>query len=233
MLEIKLIDNPLTPDPTDYRAMVVNYKRRRISDIVKQITIPGSILKETECEAVSKRFLQILAENLQQGIGFESEFLVISQGVSGVFNSETEAFDPTRHQVTLLIKAGEEFQKALSNVEVVRVDYNQPKPVIKKVFDVKSKTADALTPGHMFDIHGELIKVEDEEDPAQGVFLISTQNEEEVRVEYIYHNGIKRLQVEIPEDLSAGDRYRLEIRSTVNKGKDIRTGAYEKVLTVA
>lgn len=233
MLEIKLVDNPLTPDPTDFRAMVVNYKKRRLTDIVKQITIPGSILKETECEAVSKRFLQILAENLRQGIGFESEFLVISQGVSGVFSSNKGPFDPSRHEVTLQVHAGEEFQKALAAVEVVIVGHEQPRPVIRKVFDTKAKTTESLTPGYMFDIQGDLIKIEDETDPAQGVFLINTKDEAEVRVEYIHHNGTKNLQVEIPEGLTSGDRYRLEIRSAIRGSKDIRKGLYEHVLTVA
>lgn len=206
---------------------------RKVSEIVQQITIAGSILKETECEAVIKRFFQILAENLQQGIGFESEFLILSQSISGVFASETEAFDPTRHQVTLTAKAGTEFQKALTNVAVVRVDHSQPKPFIKKVFDTKSRTPDSLTPGYMLDLQGHLLKIEDETDPAQGVFLISTKTEEEVRVAYIHHNGIKRLQVEIPDNLSTGDRYRLQVRSTIQKSKEVRTGMYEKVFTIA
>lgn len=49
MLKHFLVDNPLTEDPLDCRAQVLAYQRKRIEDIVSQITIPGSILKETEC----------------------------------------------------------------------------------------------------------------------------------------------------------------------------------------
>ncbi len=232
MLYIKLVDNPLTQDPNDCRAMVANYKKKKISQIVRQITIPGSILKETECEAVIKRFLQILAENLHEGVGFDSEFLTISQGINGVFTNNRDSFDRSRHEVTLAAHAGEEFRKALDSVEVVIVDHVQPKPVIKSVFDVKSKSSELLTPDRMFDIYGDLVKIENEADPVQGVFLVSTQQEEEIRVNYLHHNGVTKLQVEIPEGLTSGSKYRLEIRTTVNKSKDIRTGRYDPILTV-
>ncbi len=233
MLQIKLVDNALTPDPTDFRAMVVNYSKKSVEEVVKQIAVPGSILKETECEAVIKKFFQVLAENLRQGVGFDSEFITITQHVSGVFTSEADAFDPTRHEVTLTVKTGQVFQQALNAVDIAKVDHVLPRPTIRQVFDTKSRTSEKCTSGHLLDIQGNLLKVENETDPAQGVFLVSAQKEKEVRVAYIHHNGSKKLQVEVPEGLKSGEKYRLEIRSTVKGSKDIRIGMYEKVLTVA
>ncbi len=234
MLYIKLVDNPLTKDdPNDCRAMVVNYKKKKMIQIVKQIAVPGSILKETECEAVIKRFLQILAGNLHEGIGFESEYMVIAQGVNGVFANNQAPFDRSRHEVTMLARAGEEFQKALDSVEVVIVDHIKPKPMIKSTFDTKSKSDEKITADRLLDIDGDLLKIEDETDPTQGVFLVSTQKEKEMRVDYIHYNSPKKLQVEIPATLKTGEKYRLEVRSRVYGGKELRASSYDKVLTVA
>ncbi len=233
MLQYSLVNNPLTPNPTDLRAIIQQYKRKKIADIVKQLTVPGSILKETECEAVIKRFLQIIADNLQEGIGLDSEFLIISQTISGVFNHENDPFDRSRHQVNMTVRPGAAFQQALDQAKPIKTDNHIPTPAIKSVFDVKTKSNEQLTADRMFDIYGSQLKIENAEDPAQGVFLVSTQKEKEVKVEYIHHNGYRKLQVELPAGLKTGEKYRLEIRTTVNGGKEIRTGSYHKVLSVA
>jgi len=102
--------------------------------------------------------------------------------------------------------------------------HDTPIPVIKKVFDRKSKsTNDIITPGHALDIEGDLLKIIDEADMDQGVFLINPQKGEEFRISYFYQNTPKMLQVELPDDLKKGT-YELEVRTHVYNAKELRTG---------
>ena len=234
MLYISLVDNKLTPnDPNDRMAMVQNRRQKTVKDIVDQMTGRGSILKSTECNAVIQDTFRVIMENLLEGYGFTSEYLSLEPSVSGVFVDENDRYDPARHQVELNLRLGAPFKETLAKVPVAVVPHNIPMPVIKQVFDRKSKTTNQLlTPGHVLDITGELLKIEDEADANQGVFLINTQKAEEVKVDYFYQNTPKALQVEIPDNLKKGT-YRLEVRTAVYKIKEVRTGFAPFTLTVS
>jgi hypothetical protein len=224
MIEISLLDNKLTPNPVDCRAMVQNRKKKRIKDLVDQITGPGSILKDTECVAVVDALFKAIAKNLTEGYGLQTEYFSFVPEVSGVFEDENDRFDPARHEVTLGLRLGTPMKEALQKVKVTVIPHDTPMPVIKKVFDRKSKsTNDIITPGHALDIEGDLLKIIDEADVDQGVFLINPQKGEEVRISYFYQNTPKLLEVELPDTLKKGT-YELEVRTHVNKANELRTG---------
>lgn len=234
MLEISLIDNKLTvDDDQDCVAMVQNRKYKSVDDIIEQLTGEGSILKPTECEAVITGVLRTITKNLAQGYGFQSDFFSLAPSVSGVFVNDKDRYDASRHQVELNLRLGTPVKEALSQVKVAVVPHSVPVPVIKEVFDQKSKTTnDQLTPGHTLEISGERLKIMDEADASQGVFLVSTQRAEEVKVPYLYHNTAKKIHAELPDTLKKGT-YQLEIRTTVNNAKEVRTGVASSILIVA
>ena len=149
-----------------------------------------------------------------------------------MFEDEDDRFDPARHQVALNLKLKQPMKDALSQLKVEVIPHNTPLPLIKKVFDRKSRTTnDRLTPGHQLDIHGDLLKIGDEAAEDQGVYLVNTSNAEETKIAYFFQNTAKTLEVELPEDLKAGT-YRLEVRTAVYNAKAIRTGYSPIVLTV-
>ena len=49
---------------------------------------------------------------------------------------------------------------------------------------------------------------------------------------YLYQNTAKTLQVEWPDGLKSGQEYRLEVRTAVRGGKQVRTGSSAKPLKV-
>ncbi len=234
MLLYSLVDNPLTVDnKEDCRAQVQNYLYRGVEDIVKQITIPGSILKDTECVAVINAFLKVVTANLEEGIGFECDHLALSQSIGGVFANKDDRYDPARHQVNLNLRAGDPVKEALTRVPVQKVKSSVPLPQIDAVYDRKSRTTDQwITAGHSGDIAGELLKVNDPESAGQGVFLVNTGKKEEIRIPYLHQNTAKTLQVEWPDGLKSGQEYRLEVRTAVHGGKEVRTGSSAKPLKV-
>ena len=51
-------------------------------------------------------------------------------------------------------------------------------------------------------------------------------------IPYLYQNTAKMLQVEWSDGLKSGQEYRLEVRTAVNGGKEVRTGSSAKPLKV-
>ena len=233
MLEISLADNKLTKDdPNDRMAIVQNRKQKNVDDLVAQLTVEGSILKPTECEAVIKGVFQKIVANLREGYGFQSDYFSLTPSVSGVFVNDDDRFDAQRHQVELNLRLSAPMKEALGQVRVEVVPHTIPMPAIKRVFDQKSKTTnDQLTPGHTLEITGERLKITDEAADEQGVFLVNTQRAEEVKAPHLYLNTPKSLHVELPDTLRKGT-YRVEVRTAVYNVKEVRTGFSSFTLNV-
>lgn len=233
MLKYSLVDNPLTDDPNDCRAQVQEYRRKRIEDIVTQLTVAGSILKDTECIAVINGFLKTLAHNLSEGVGFDSDYLTLTHSVAGVFADKNDRFDPNRHQVKLNLRTGEPMKTALQQVKVEKVDATLSVPEISAVYDWNSRTTNQqLTAGGSVDISGRWLKVTNPEDTTQGVFLVNTKKDEKIRITYLHQNTRKKLQLSLPSTLRSGQEYRVEVSTIINETQEVRTGMSNFVLTV-
>jgi hypothetical protein len=224
--------NLMTPDPLDCRAVVVNRTIYTVKDIVKQITGEGSILKETECNAVIESFLKKIGSNLADGICFQSEYFSIGVEISGVFDNDKDKFDANRHMIYPNLSAGKPWKEnvALAKLEKVTTEENKPRP--ESLVDMKSKTNDqVLSPGGMAELMGQKLKI-DETTPDEGIFLISENGGGETKISYIYLNYPKNLQFEVPEGLVAGN-YKVEVRNRSHNGKGLRIGRLEQTLNVA
>ncbi|MBN1250914.1 MAG: DUF4469 domain-containing protein [Bacteroidales bacterium] len=223
--------NPITPDPDDCRAVVVNTQIYSIADIIKQITGEGSILKETECMAVTEAFLKKIGSNLAEGIGFQSNYFSVGIDMQGVFINENDRYDSNRHSVYANLSAGKPWKENLAKATFEKVTTDENKPKLNNIFDIKSKTNNqTLTPGSMAELQGNLLKTDESVDD-EGLYFISENGGGEIKVAYIYQNFPKTIQFEIPETLSAGS-YRLEVRNRAHNGKSVRKGLLEQSLTV-
>ncbi len=230
-LKFALYDNPVTPDPNDYMAIVQDPVKRTIDEIVAQMTTPGSILKETECVAVMHRFFKILGENLEKGEGFTSEYLILSPGVNGVFQQD-ERFTEGKHKRKVDQRLGTYLKESLKRMALEQIPANVPKPVIKTVFDIKSKTlGEQLTPGGMIELKGEKLKIMDTADAQQGVYFIHSSKKTEYKSTYLHINEPKTLSVEVPEGLPRGE-YDIEVRTISQNAKNIKKGKFSETLTV-
>ncbi len=223
-LEFALFDNAMTPDPTDYRAVVQNVRKRTIDEAVDRIAVPGSILKRTECVAVIHEFLGNMSKDLEEGIGFTSEYIMIAPNIGGVFTSEDDNFDPKRHEKTLTVRLGKVFKESLAKLKVKKVEGSQVVPRLKSIEDFESdEKNNILTPGGTATISGERLKIEDVNAEDQGVFFISIADGSEYNARKIKTNEPKTLTVLLPSDIPQGN-YTVEVRTPVNGSKSIRTG---------
>jgi hypothetical protein len=223
--------NLMTQDPDDCRAVVVNRTTYSVTDIVKQITGEGSILKETECNAVINAFLKKLGSNLSEGICFQSDYFSVGIEISGVFINNKDKFDAGRHQVYPNLHPGKQWKESLANAQLEKVSAEENKPKPENLLDLKSKSSNqTLSPRSMADLTGQLLKI-DETAADEGIFIISENGGGETKVSYLHINYPKNLQFEVPETLAPGN-YKIEVRNRAHKGKTTRTGTLEFTLQV-
>jgi len=212
-------------------AIPQSLNNKKIDDIIRQITKPGSILKETECVAVVHDFFKAISENLKEGYGFVSEYIRIQPTISGVFNGNDDQFDPLRHQKQISASAGTAFKNAAEQLKLEKVQGSITAPIIKSVYDLKSQeTNTQLSPGHMIEVQGSRLKINRDLND-EGIFLVKDADGNETKVEQVHTNLPSRLSGMLPEALSTGN-YTLEIRNRQNGNNNLSIGVYSAELSV-
>ena len=124
---------------------------------------------------------------------------------------------------------------AVTKVKCEKTEAASTDPYITEVADIVSgKVNEVLTKGGVVQLVGSRLKV-DAKDAAQGIFFVP-ETGEAVRAAVIAENKPARLMAIIPADLAAGTYY-IEVRTKIlegNKsGKTLKTGRFNKALTVA
>nr|WP_319400183.1 DUF4469 domain-containing protein [uncultured Carboxylicivirga sp.] len=232
MMNYTLYENKLTADvEDDYMARLVNVTTMNREELVTQITGPGSILKETECNAVIGDYWKQIIQFLSNGTFYKDDHINIRLDVVGVFMGENDRFDPERHELKITIQPSAELKGALANIPM---QYTKPEkilPVIESIFDWGTETTNSnLTPGASLEITGENLKIYPEEDE-QGIYFLNTSNGTETKADSIRTNEPKTLTLKTPQ-LPAGE-YRIEIRNKAWNNKNLRTGLSDKTFIVS
>lgn len=226
-----LYDNPMTPDPNDRRAMIVETTMRTRLEVINQITGPGSILKPTECEAVLTAFFKQLGTNLEQGDGYQDEFMSLQPNMQGVFVDDNDTYSPSRHKLYPNMMPGQPLKDAISKAKVKKVSAKENMPTIKEFMDLKSRTTnETATRGGMVKLVGDLLKL-NEVNEDEGVFFIKAGDETETKAAFVHENLPKTLMIEVPETLTAGEYY-IEVRNRRYQGKSLRNGRLKPKVNV-
>lgn len=232
MLKYALYPNHLTKRENDFKAIAQLFEIKSIEDIIRQITIPGSILKETECAAVIHDFFKAIAHNLEEGHGFTSDYIRIHPKVTGVFTGKGDLFDPERHCKELSIVPKKAFKSAMDNIIVEKVEADVLQAEITSVYDLKSRQTDGvLSPGHMIEVHGRKLKLNTEM-ADEGIFLLNTNDDSEIKIEHIHTNRPGKLSAMLPDSLSSGN-YKMEVRKRHERNKTLSTGVHKERLSVS
>jgi hypothetical protein len=226
MLSYYLLDNPVTPDPTDFRAQPVANGSKDIDDLVEYMIARGSTVTKAEAKATLQELLEASTHFLREGYNLNLPLFKAGFSITGVFKSEDDTFDPNRHQLNINLLLGGELKDVPQQIKLVKVEGNPSLPLPKTVFDVGSQTLnDRLTPGGTVKVTGKRMKI-DASQPTQGVFLIN--GNKPVPVTTLVTSRPSELVMVLPT-LPKGT-YTLEVRGTVNGAE--RSGQLPVPLTV-
>lgn len=230
-LEFSLYKNSMS-QKGKYRAVVKNVKYVTIEHAIAALTKPGSILKETECYAVIHSLLEYINEQLAEGHGFESPYFRLKPGLKGVFEGEDDTYDSKRHKARVNFRMGKTMKKALLDLKVKKIESAVPEPLVESFEDwISGIKNQIITPQGTYLLTGEQLKIQNPDDPAQGVFLIHQPTQQVFRMGRLGHNYPTKLLALMEDTLPPG-AYRLEVRSSFSTSGEIRTGRLPYTLKV-
>jgi hypothetical protein len=224
-----LVDNPLTPDPNDFRAELELQGCKYLKDIVDRILKNNVGISESELLAVLDQEQKAIKEFLENGYKVDTGMVVIRPTIKGVFHSATEVFTKGKHELRIRITPKSALKAVLDKLTLVKVVGSKATPVIVAFDDMISKTRNStVTPGKTAKIFGDKLKF-DGEDTEQGIFFINNKGVATRVAEYV-ETGIKKLIFNIPQGLPKGN-YTLEVRTKTSAG-GLRTSEPAGPLTV-
>ncbi len=224
-----LVDNPLTPDPKDFRANLQLNDTKKRQDIVNRILSKNVGLAESELLAVFEEERRAIEEFLAEGYKVDTGLLTIKPTMKGVFNSANESFTPGKHELRIKIHARNTLQEVLKRISVVKVVNSVSLPVLTIFEDMISQTNnETITKGKTAKVYGDKLKF-DATDTEQGVFFVKA-DDTVTRVNEYIEVGNKKLIFNIPDTLTKGD-YTLEVKTKTSAG-EVRTGTLQEDLSV-
>jgi hypothetical protein len=231
-----LIPNLLTENPNDFYAKVITERTLGIADICASAVSRGNAPTTEEAMKINvELFLKEMEYQLKDGYSVNTGWFTAVPNIKGVFVSEQDKFDITRHFVQFLFGQGDILRRGLSDVSVEITGTGDAGILIASVVDVKTgSTNDLITPGRNLRIRGNKLKLVGDH-PDIGVYFVSETTGESVKVEAsdIVDNKPSELVVFTPQ-LEPG-LYTVRVVSQFTGNallKEPRTATLDKTLTV-
>ncbi|MDX2128358.1 MAG: DNA-binding domain-containing protein [Chloroherpetonaceae bacterium] len=221
--------NPVTPDPNDQSARVLANSSFNLDDIVSKMVRRGTLVTETDARAVLNLFFDVVTDEIVDGNFVNLPLVNIRSGISGVFESATDSYDPSRHTLRATLSSGTLLAEKMQNARPEKTLQPTPTPVLLEFFNINTNTANGvISPNGIGQIVGEELKF-NPSNAQEGIFFVATGGAE-TRVQVVASRTEGRLVFSIPT-LTAGN-YTLEVRRAYTKDNVIRKGALSDTLRV-
>lgn len=228
-IKYALFPNHLT-SADDYMAIVQDQTSKDRNQIIDQMIGRGSTVTKAEALAVLEEFEAAVQDALSNGFSINTPLFKISPSIQGVFDSESEGFDRSKHYLKLNVTSGGRISQIATGLKVEKVAASSPVPNLSTFKDVTTGTInETLSPGGVGEVTGSRLKI-DEADTLQGVFLIAADGTATRAITYV-RNMPSNLIFMIPAGLVAGE-YELEVRANAKNSKETRKGVLITPLTV-
>lgn len=224
------VENLISSESGSYRAQVSGYVGISEKEIIEYITRSGSTITPAEAKANYEELIGAYEYFLKQGCGINTEFINIRPTIQGVFHSEEDKFDNSRHKVRFRVVLGKRYNGTSGHVSVEKTERTNNAPLPVQVEDIASETVNnILTPGGTVVLSGArlLFRPDDEK---QGIFLLAA-GEPVMRMERILSAKGSQVVFVVPAGTPAGE-YSLEVRTGRTTGGKVKTGILTERLTV-
>ena len=229
-LKYYLVDNPLTPDPNDCRAVVQADGSIGTDELVQRIVEQNSTLSKPVLAAVFSQLPDVIATLLSEGRNVNLPFGNFRINIQGTFLNSADSFDSTRHGLSISITPPASLTVKVGNVSFEKVVQASPAPIMNQFEDIGSGTYNAtITVGNIGKIRGMKLKT-DTAKPDDGIYFVPIAGGAAIKVTSIASNKAGEL-IFINPILPAGN-YRLEVRVAYTNANVLRIGSLDGSLTV-
>lgn len=225
-----LVDNPLTPDPNDCRAVVQADGSVGVDELVQRIVEQNSTLSKPVLAAVFSQLPDVIAAFLSENRNVNLPFGNFRLSIQGTFSNSSDSFDESRHGVSISVAPPSSLSVKLGAQGFEKIVQASPAPILIEFEDTGSGTFNStVTPGNIGRIRGLKLKV-DTAKAEDGVFFVPAGGGAAVKVPALANNKAGEVMFLIPA-LAAGT-YRLEVRVAYTAANISRIGSLDSTLTV-
>ncbi|WP_020531605.1 DNA-binding domain-containing protein [Flexithrix dorotheae] len=231
MIKFHLSPNALGNGDGAFKATVKPMGSLTPEQLVERILAKSTTVSKADVLAVLSLYEEVKQAALKEGYSLVTPTGNFRLSIGGTFNSQTDRFDPSRHEIRVNISAPTPMVNFIRQASVEKVEGSIPSPSILELQDVTSNTTNqTLTPGGLVNIAGKRLKF-DPANPDEGIFFIDSANTA-TRVDAVADNKPARLIFMAPGGLAKGD-YKVEVRVAYTQNNVIRIGQLGQVLKVA
>ena len=229
-----ITENKLTEDES-YNARVLVDKTYTEDELIDAILETRNIVSKPDLKGVFAAMQETILRIVKQGNGLNLSWLKLGYSMKGSFAAPDEVRDPNRHPLEVNVNAGAEITDVLPEIEVERITVPDFSPRMLRFYDAGSKTTNKqATPGKMFKLVGERLRVGGRKSGTYGLYLRS-QDGAETKVDELLRNDPRRISGQLPDILASGV-YQLILRTQLGHNsqmlKNVRISTADFSLTV-
>jgi hypothetical protein len=202
-----------------------------VDSITKEMLRRGSTITEADISAVLKVFFEVVTDEVCDGNSVNLPLVNIRPGISGVFASVTDSFDPSRHLRKANLTSGTQLMQRMAAATVTKISQPTAAPSLIEFLDITTQAVNSiLTPGGIGQIVGEELKFSPGS-ALEGIFVIDATGVA-TQVTFVANRTEGKLMFAIPPGLAAGN-YTLEVRKGYGTANPVvRSGSLQDMLQV-
>lgn len=234
---VELYDLALTEKKDDRFGRVLTSKSLNEENLIAKAVKGRTDLSEDSMRSAINILKKIAIEEISNGASVHFGLGYFHLNVNGVFITDNEKWDSTKHSLTVHVTPTAQLRSAVKNCEVDVRGRAAAALAINSVQDFASNTTNMkLTPGGPVIVTGSRIKIEGDKEGV-GIKLINedTKAETVIASTHISINSPSTLNFVVPDTLVAGD-YRIAITTQFSSSgtqlKEARTYTFEHILVV-
>lgn len=235
-MDYYLIPNTLADDGS-YIARVVAGKSYTERDLIDLILSERNVVSRPDLEAVMTALKEAMVKVVQAGGILNLSWLKFDYSIKGYFPEVDARLKPDDHRLEINAKAGSLLMDAIAAIKLRRIRTPDFGSRIIRFIDYESKTSNqGLTPGGIFEIVGERLRIGGDQPDKIGLYL-RDQDLRKIKVTTLLNNDPSYLSGQLPVDLppgvykvvlctqigTSGNRFLKEIRTSVSNF-DLRVG---------
>jgi hypothetical protein len=232
-IDYALYKNKLTGADDLYAARALISSSADLNTIADRIVEQNSAISRTEVIAVLEGAVTAVESLLLGGarVNFGGLFDLYPR-IKGKFNSITDHYDPSRHQIDLGATPGSRIRKSIrNNAAVAKLETVLPKPLVLEYFDLSTNLINSkITPGNIGTIRGSRLAF-DPSDTTEGIFIKNTtEGFGDIRATVIQKNKPSELVFMVP-NFDYQNVY-LEVRKHFSTEGELRIGRLDHTLII-
>ena len=228
-MDYYLIPNTLADDGS-YIARVVAGKSYTENDLIDLILSERNMISRPDLECAMAALEEAIVKVVQEGNSLNLSWVKLGYGMKGRFAAIDTKRKPDDHPLEISVKAGSLLADAVAAVKLIRINTPDFGSHMVRFVDYQSQTSNTkLTPGGVFEIIGERLRIDGDQPDEIGLFVCD-QNSKKTRVPSLLDNEPSHLSGTLPDDLApgvyqvvictqvgtSGNRFLKEARTTVS-----------------